>query len=400
MIPYLLILVAGLSCFVRNRTRYLGMIFLFLLVLLRLTLLQFVFVFIGLVTLLIWRDPKPEDVSLTLFLLGGSVGVLSATDIFTLFIFFEMALVASYFLLFERSRRKIEALARYLFLSSIGTSFIILSIAIVWAETGSLAFSALSTSPMAFIFLIAGFGVKMGIVPFHMWVARVYSTASIPVVVLFSAVLSKVGAAGFMTLFPIFSSGSMIVVCLALISMTVANVSALSERDFKRLLAYSSIANLSYIMLAVGAGATRAATLHIVNHSISISCAFIALGIIAQRFGTSDIRKLRGAAASNRILALAAIVSLFSLAGIPPLPLFVSELYILFSVIGSPLIAGTFIFNLLLSGVYYANLARVLEIGASKRKLRLTKTEAAVLIALVVIIISTGLLPALLLSRI
>jgi formate hydrogenlyase subunit 3/multisubunit Na+/H+ antiporter MnhD subunit len=400
MIPYILLAVAGVSSFVRKGTKYIALASLFILSTLQLDILQFLFVFVGIIVLLIWKDPNPEDVSLVLFLLAGSVGVLSATDIFNLFVFFEIALVASYFLLFEQSRKDIRALSRYLFLSSIGTSFILISISIIWAETGSLAFSVISTSPLAFIFLISGFGVKMGVVPFHMWVSRVYSTAPIPIVVLLSAVLSKAGAAGFMVTFPIFISNSWAVIALALISMTAANLSALSESDLKKILAYSSIANLSYILLAVGAGGDRAATFHMINHSLSFTCAFIAIGIVAKRFGTSNVQKLKGAASSNRILALAILVSIFSLASLPPLPIFVSEFYILSSVISSPLIAGVFVFNLLLSGAYYVNIVRLLEIGTVKKRLRLRKAEAAVLIALVVIIIATGLAPSLILSRV
>lgn len=356
-----------------------------------------IFLLIGAVSLILHENARPEEASLVLFLVAGAVGVINATNLFYVYIFFEIGLVASYFMIFRKSKKEIMALSRYFIMSSVGTAFILFGLSLLWSEQGSFFIGALEPGLYS-IFLFVGFATKMGLIPFHMWVPRTYDVAKTSILLLFAGILNKVGVIGIKVFLPLVSSNlNTTFAIISIISMTIANLSALSERNIKRLLAYSSIAHMSYILFGFTVGATLGSMVHIVGHAIAISCAFVCAGIIVEKFGTSDLGKLRGAATSNQLIAFSFIVSILALAGIPLFPMFISELLIFISSSTYNIyLAAAFGFNIVLSIAYYVNLIRTVELSETKKEIRLKYNEKFVLILLTLLIIIFGIFPSIL----
>jgi formate hydrogenlyase subunit 3/multisubunit Na+/H+ antiporter MnhD subunit len=291
------------------------------------------------------------------------------------------------------------ALARYFIMNSIGTAFILFGLAMLWSDLGT--FSIASLAPGLYsIFLFIGFAVKMGLVPFHMWVPRTYDVSRTSTLILFAGVLNKIGAIGIFKFLPAISPELVLTFAIvAVISMTAANLSALVERNIKRLLAYSSIAQMSYILFGFMVGATLGAYLHIIFHALAISCAFVCASIIIDKFDTKDLKKLLGAATANKFLAFTFLVSILALAGVPMFPLFISELYIFIAALAySPLLAMAFGFNLVLSVGYYINLIRIIELKHTDKHLRLKKRQKVAVLLLAGLLIIFGLAPGILVN--
>jgi len=399
MIEYLLLVAALLVGFSYKRfCRHVAILFLAVATLFAsLNPIIWIFLLIGAVSLILHENARPEEASLVLFLVAGAVGVINATNLFYVYIFFEIGLVASYFMIFRKSKKEIMALSRYFIMSSVGTAFILFGLAMLWSDQGSFFIGALEPGLYS-IFLFVGFATKMGLIPFHMWVPRTYDVAKTSVLLLFAGVLNKVGVIGIKVFLPLVSSNlNLTFAVISIISMTIANLSALSERNIKRLLAYSSIAHMSYILFGFTVGATLGSMVHIVGHAITISCAFVCAGIIVEKFGTTDLKKLRGAATSNQLIAFSFMISILALAGIPLFPMFISELLIFISSSSYSIwLSAAFGFNIILSIAYYVNLIRTVELSETKKEIRLKYNEKFVLILLTLLIIIFGLFPGIL----
>jgi formate hydrogenlyase subunit 3/multisubunit Na+/H+ antiporter MnhD subunit len=399
MIEYLLLAFAFLAGFsYRKQSRLFGIFFLLITALFSLNNpIVLVFITVAIISLLLNKDIQQECVSLTLFLVAGSIGIINSGNMFTIYIFFELALLASYFLLFKHSREHIMALSRYFVMNSIGTAFILFGLAMLWSELGTFSISQLSPGTYA-IFLFIGFATKMGMVPFHMWLPRNYDVLDTGHLILFAAILSKIGVIGISKFLPAIGPDlAMALAIAAIFSMTVANMSAIVERNIKRLLAYSSIAQMSYILFGFLAGASLGATIHIVGHTLAITCSLICAGILIEKFGTKDLKKLLGAATANSLLAFGFLVSILCLAGMPLLPLFISELFIFIGSFSySPLLAAAFGFNLILSVAYYINLIRIIELKQVRTHITLTRNQSLAILLLTCLLIILGIMPGIL----
>ena len=396
MIEYLLIAGAFITGFSYKRfCRHVGVFFFVVSALLaNPNPVTLVFLLVGALSLVINRNAKPEEASLVVFLVAGSIGIINAIDLFYIYIFFEIALIASYFLLFRKNKENIMALSRYFVMNSIGTAFVLFGLAMLWSSQGTFLISNIQPDIYS-IFLFIGFATKMGLVPFHMWLPRTYDVAKPSTLILFAGILNKIGVLGIYMFLPAISSHlNLTLAIISILSMTVANLSALSERNIKRLLAYSSIAHMSYILFGFVTGASLGAIVHVVGHALAITCAFICAGIMVEKFKTKDLRKLRGAATANRFIAFAFLISILTLAGIPLFPLFVSELLILISSYSYNIwLTAAFGFNLVLSIAYYVNLIKMVELKETDKRIKLSREQKFVIIFLVLLILLVGIFP-------
>jgi len=307
-------------------------------------------------------------------------GIVLAGDLFTLFIFWELMGLSSYVLVafLKRTWGPIEAGFKYLVMSATAGAFLLLSMAILYGLTGSLNFAQISASlrgveftpwlTVLFSTLIIGFGVKSAIVPLHTWLPDAHPEAPSPISALLSGIVIETGLYGLTrVLFLTFEPGvfKMPMAFLAVLTMTLANVMALLQNDIKRLLAYSSIAQIGYMLVGLAAGSAYGMMglfLHVFNHSMMKGMAFLTAGSIVHETGTRDLRSLRGVGKMMPLTSISLFIALLGLGGVPGTNGFISKYHLFSAAFGSGLgwlgIMG--VLNSALSMAYYIRIMQVL----------------------------------------
>jgi proton-translocating NADH-quinone oxidoreductase chain N len=328
---------------------------------------------------------------LLLAMIAGMIGVVFAGDFFTLFLFWELMSISSYILVAFRKHlwESVEAGFKYLIMSAAGSALILLGIAFIYGLTGTVDFgtvaSSLTSAPtsssagawiyLAIALLVAGFGVKAAIVPFHAWLPDAHPAAPTPISALLSGVVIKTGVYAIirslsLVLHPAAIDWGVVVSVLAVfaaMTMTVGNVMALLQNDIKRLLAFSSIAQMGYIFLAVSVGLTGGAVgvlgltaglLHIMNHAIMKGLLFLCAGVFIYSAGTRNLDELKGIGHLMPVTAVIFGVGALAISGVPPFNGFVSELMIILSTLnaGMTIFAAIMLANILLGFAYYLRL--------------------------------------------
>ncbi|MFH0764305.1 MAG: proton-conducting transporter membrane subunit [Candidatus Omnitrophota bacterium] len=292
-------------------------------------------------------EQKFNFTNLLLIILSGMNGVVMASDIFSLFVFMEITSVVSFILVaFKRNSEGFEAAFKYLILSGIATVAMLSAIALILLISGGTSFqevrAAMSASPHNFLIIFAigificGLFVKGGLMPFHAWLPDAHSAAHSAVSILLSGVQIKVlGAYVLLRLitavFGYTNSITQILMVVGLISMIFGALGALGQNDFKRMLAYSSISNMGYIVLGFGCGTTLAiagALFHLFNHAVFKSLLFANAAAVEFRTGTRDMDKMGGLAECMPVTGLTSVLGSLSAAGVPPLAGFWSKLII------------------------------------------------------------------------
>ena len=308
---------------------------------------------ISFVSLIVGRSSTGKDkfnfVNLVLIILMGMNGVTMVADLFSLYVFLEITGVASFVLIsLHKDKDALQGSFKYLLMSAIATVFMLTSSAIVLMFAGSLKFDVVNTyilsyngvpfqMVIAFMLFITGLSIKAGLIPFHGWLPDAYSSAPAPVSILLAGIVTKV--TGVYTLLILFTSvfgknamiGTVLMV-LGIISILVGALAAMSQDDFKKILAYSSISQVGYIILAVGIGSPLAllgAILHFFNHASFKSLLFVNSAAVEKQTGTRKISSLGGLASRMPITGGTSIVGFLSAAGIPPLSGFWSKLIII-----------------------------------------------------------------------
>lgn len=295
------------------------------------------------------RSDPPEEFYLLLLTVLLGAAVLAASAHFAAFFLGLETLSISLFPLIAYATRELRALEagmKYLVLSGVASGFLLFGMALVYAETGSLAFTA--TGPVAtpiaqigMVLLLVGVGFKLSFFPFHLWTADVYQGAPVPVTTLLAtvskgavfAVLLRYGIDAALTRLPMAET---VLGALAGGSMLVGNLAALIQQNLKRLLAYSSIAHMGYLLLAVIAThradpalASETLGFYLTAYLLTTLAAF---GVIAAMSGADreceDLGEYAGLCWSRPGMAAVLMVSLLSLAGIPLTAGFVGKFYL------------------------------------------------------------------------
>jgi len=290
----------------------------------------------------------------TLFLLmvGGMNGVIITGDIFNLFVFLEIASVASYALVaFGTEKHELEAAFKYAIMGTVGSLFILLGIGLLYSYTSTLNMADMgivllqngSNSLIIFVtvLFLMGFGLKAAIVPFHAWLPDAHPSAPAPISAMLSGVLIK--SLGIYTLCRIFYNVigltpniSSILMFLGALSMVIGVFLAIGQWDFKRLLAYHSISQIGYIVLAIGLGTPLgilAGLFHLFNHSVFKALLFLNSGAVEYATGTRDLQKMGGLSKKMPITSATNFISSMSIAGIPPFSGFWSKLFIIIALV-------------------------------------------------------------------
>ncbi len=321
-----------------------------------------------------------EYYSLLFALTVGIMGVAFAGDLFTLFIFWELTGIASYVLVSFRKNEPdpVEAGFKYMVMGSVGSTVLFFGMALLYGMTGTVNLAQLSSvlkgQPLTpwisliFILLLIGFGVKTAIVPLHTWLPDAHPAAPSPISAMLSGIVIETGLYAMIRLFFLLFEPSFFMLpmaFLAVLTMTLGNISALLQNDIKRLLAYSSIAQLGYMLIGLAAGTTygiMGVLLHVLNHSLLKGMAFLSAGSMVHETDTRDIENLRGISRSMPITSVCLFIALLGLGGVPGTNGFISKFILFNSAIGSDMMWLTIIgiLNSALSMGYYIKVIGVL----------------------------------------
>jgi len=290
--------------------------------------------------------------TLFLLMLAGMNGVIITGDMFNLFVFLEIASVASYALVaFGTERHELEATFKYAVMGTIGSLFVLLGIVLLYSYTSTLNMADMASIlagkgeaniiTMISVLFIMGFGLKAALVPFHAWLPDAHPSAPAPISAMLSGVLIK--SLGIYALCRIFynvlgltPAVSSILMFLGTLSMVAGGLLALGQWDFKRLLAYSSISQVGYIILGFGIGTPLAilgALFHLFNHSLFKSLLFLNSGAIEYSTHTRDLQKMGGLAGKLPVTSTTNIIGSMSISGIPPFNGFWSKLLIIIAAV-------------------------------------------------------------------
>ena len=242
----------------------------------------------------------------------GLCGMTLTGDVFNLYVFLEVASISCYGLVALGGGKSILAAFRYLLVGTVGASFYLIAVGILYSMTGTLNMADMALqlqgqldSPLMLLVcasLVAAFGIKMSIFPFHIWQPDAYSFTHPGASPLISGAMSKVPAFAMIRFFFflfgihhwIIDNTLLIIGILGAVGMIIGSIMALTQTDFRRMLAYSSIAQLGYIALGIGIGnyyGVAGSYLHILNHIFMKGGLFFVIGAIQYRFGIVDIRQ-------------------------------------------------------------------------------------------------------------
>ncbi|MBS7619101.1 NADH-quinone oxidoreductase subunit M [Candidatus Bathyarchaeota archaeon] len=362
-----------------------------------------------------------EFYTLVLLMMAGMTGIVMAGDFFTLFVFWELMGLSSYVLVaFLKSRwGPVEAGFKYLLMSATASAFLLLTMSLLYGMAGTLNFAYLASSlrgsadvawmTITFSMLIIGFGVKSAIVPLHTWLPDAHPEAPSPISALLSGVVIETGLYGLTRLLFILFEPDLFkvtIASLAVVTMSLANIWAILQQDIKRLLAYSSIAQIGYMLIGISTGTTfgvMGTFLHVFNHSIMKGLAFLSAGSIVQKTGTRDIQRLKGVGRRMPYTTFALLVAFLGLGGVPATNGFISKLILFGSAIGAgmPLLTVIGVLNSAFSMAYYLRVIKTLVSKPEKESLDVSEAPiimVGVTTIMAIIILVTGLFPNILIE--
>lgn len=372
---------------------------------------------------------KSKYLSLFMLMVAGMNGVVLSGDIFNLFVFLEIASLASYALVgFGCEHEELEASFKYMVLGSIASTFILFGVALVYGNTGALNMAYISKSiqssgmnaglAFALALFMTGFGLKAAMVPFHAWLPDAHPSAPAPISAMLSGVLIKsLGVYALIrVVFNIFGASisvSWVLISLGVLSMVIGVFLAVGQWDFKRLLAYHSISQMGYVVLGIGIGALILARggniawaslailgglFHLVNHAVFKSLLFLTSGSIQMSTGTRQLKELGGLTEKMPLTRTTCTIASASIAGIPPFNGFWSKLIIVISAIqaGFLSLAAVTVIVSLVTLISFLKIQRYIFLGELPDNLQEVKenkgTMAIAMVSLACLCVLMGLL--------
>ena len=284
---------------------------------------------------------------LQMMMIAGSIGVIITGDIFNMFVFIEIVGITAYSLTaFYRERNGAEAGFKYLFIGSLASSFLLLAILIIYTQTGTLNMAQiaermadvpLSMKLTSLIFFLVALGIEAEMFPLNGWAPDAYSQAPSPTSATFAAVVSVAGVYALVrvvfTLFDVAGVHNYLIV-MGFVTMLVAEIAAISQKDLKRMLAYSSVGQVGLVLIAFGIGSELAvfgAIFLMLNHAVIKSLLFMTGSYFI--YNTDDKRLVAMNGIHKKLPYVSALFSIaaFAIVGFPPFSGFWSKFYILTS---------------------------------------------------------------------
>ncbi len=351
------------------------------------------FIFIGLLTSVLSMRYMEKDTGLTeyyvllLLMVAGMVGVVFAGDFFTFFIFWEIMCITSYVLVAFRKEEwePVEAGFKYLIMSSSGSVMVLFAMSILYGMAGTLNFAYIGVALskiatnlwpiLAMALIVVGFGIKAAIVPLHTWLPDAHPAAPSSISAMLSGVVIKAGAYAMirsllLIFVPTAYSWQIALAILAVLTMSVGNLMALLQTDLKRLLAFSSVGQMGYIIFGLSIATFYGLTgslFHIMNHAIMKSLLFLCSGAFLFAVKSRNLEELAGIGRKMKITGVMFTIGSLALAGIPPFNGFQSEFMILLAGIDIGdlnaiwyILSAIMLLNILFSVGYYLRLVNIL----------------------------------------
>ena len=373
------------------------------------------------------RNRANPAVYFSLILLStiGMVLIAFSTDLVMLFIGWELMSIPTYILAGFNKKNPIsnEAAIKYFLFGALSSAIIIYGMSLVYGITGStnigeiiqgfatLDADLLPIGLLAIGMLIAGFGFKMGLVPFHMWLPDTYEGSPPPITALLAAGTKKAGFAAALRIIILGTVAlnldwTLALGVIAIMTMTIGNIAAIMQKNLARMLAYSSIGHAGYILIGIsiapfsGLG-LQASLFHILNHAVMKGAAFIAVAGIVTALAVTHLDKLKGLGRRMPITALGLVISLLALAGVPPLNGFWSKLMLFGAAIDAgsslwwaPWLAVAGVLNSALSLAYYGWIIRKMYFeGETEKRIKEPASIIAVMIFSIIFMVTIGVYP-------
>ncbi len=326
--------------------------------------------------------------STALLAVGGFSGIVATGDLFNLYVFLEISSLASYALIGSGGARSAVAAFRYLILGTIGASFYLLGLGFVFIQTGSLNMADVhnilqtggldQTILLGILLMMTGTGLKMAILPLHQWLPDAYTYAPATSSSLIAPIGTKVGAYVLIRLvFGVFPTQLVlaqlplleIIGILGAVGIVWGSVMAIPQRNLKRMLAYSSIAQIGYIALGIGLGTAFGligAVLHILNHACMKACLFLVSSNLETRGKGIDIDAFNGSLRRDMPWSSAAFtIAAISMIGLPPTAGFFSKWYLLLGSFQEDrfVFVAVILLSSLLNAVYFFRILERIYLG-------------------------------------
>ncbi len=342
--------------------------------------------------------------SVVMLLITGLLGIVSTGDMFNLYVFLEISSITGYALIALGSDKATFYTFRYLVVGTIGACFYLLGVGYLYSVTGTLNMEDLArllpdlygskVVVVAFSFFIMGVAIKMALFPLHFWLPAAYSLAPSAVSALIAPTMTKTAAYILIrVMFTVFEPRFSIEVFpvadilgwMGAVAMIAGSVMAIAQSDLKRMLAYSSVAQVGYIVLGVGLANQAGLTggmLHIVNHAFMKCTLFLVAGAIIYKTGIRDIKDFRGLYIKMPVTTFAFLVAAFSMIGIPPTCGFFSKVYLIMGAVdaGKWTFVGFILVSSILNLIYFINVVKHMyfptDEGKDKTITGLTRDEA------------------------
>lgn len=345
----------------------------------------------------------------------GLMGIPITGDAFNLFVFLEISSLSSYVLIsLGHSRRALMASFRYLIMGTLGATFYIIGVGLMYMMTGTLNIADLATRipdlidvrtiQVALAFLTVGISLKLALFPLHFWLPNAYAFAPTVVTIFLAATATKVAVYVMIRIIYTVFNGPVVfaampinemLVILGVLSMIAGALTAIWQTNAKRLLAYSSISQIGYMVLGLGLAQTAGlagAIVHIFNHAMIKAMLFMAIGCVVYRVGSAELTDMRGFAKRMPITAACVVVGGLSLVGAPLTLGFVTKWLLLQGALdkGWWLVAASIVAASLLGLVYVWRLISTAYLHPPMARVDAT-TEAppAMLAALVALTVAT-----------
>ena len=365
------------------------------------------------------EEPGEKYHMLFLLLVTGAIGMVLTGDLFNLFVFLEITSISAYALTaFIRDRNGAEAAFKYLMIGSLASTFILLGIALIYATTGTLNMAEIALklkdvdpriTIVALILLVTGFGIEAEMFPLNGWAPDAYSQAPTPVGAAFGGIVVKAGVYALARMiYTIFNfQGIFYFILIAgIITLLIAEMSAIRQKQLKRMLAFSSIGQMGLVLIALGLATTRAVEgglFQMFNHAMIKPLLFLSAGYLVFYSGNKNIEDLDGMGRAKPLPSFFFAFGAFAIIGLPPLSGFWSKFIIVSEVIGQGFlaIATLVLIGSVIEAVYYLRVVGRLYFKTANKDIHVYYEHWSALLALSVLALATlvaGLYPDLVMA--
>jgi multicomponent Na+:H+ antiporter subunit D len=353
----------------------------------------------------ITEDRIPLFYAAFILCLTGLLGIAVTGDVFNVFVFLEISSLSAYALIALGSdRRALTASFQYLIMGSVGATFIVIGIGLMYVMTGTLNMADLAdrlpevsgtrTIPVAFTFLTIGITLKLALFPLHLWLPNAYTYAPSAVTAFIASTATKVGVylllRFFFTIFGVtFSFDVMqldrILMPLALIAIVTMSLVAIYQENVKRLLAYSSVAQIGYMVLGISFASVLGLTagiLHLFNHALMKGALFMSMGCVMYRVGSVRLERMNGLGRAMPWTMAAFVVGGLSLIGVPFTVGFISKWYLVQAALEQGMwpVAGVVLLGSLLALMYVWKVVEVAYFREADPELGISEAPLSLLV--------------------